>query len=142
MEPSDVRRRVRQVIDQARKRTAAHRAAADQASRAFETFLPKVATPVFKLFASVIKAEGHPFAVYTPAGGLRLASERAADDYIELALDTALEPPTVVARINRGRGSRLITDERPVREGVTIENLTEEDVLDFLLREIAPFLEK
>ena len=142
MEPSDVRRGVRQVIDQARKRTAARRAAADQASRAFESFLPNVATPVFKLFASVIKAEGYPFAVHTPGGGLRLASERAADDYIELALDTTLEPPTVVARVNRGRGSRLITDERPVREGATIESLTEKDVLEFLLREIAPFLEK
>ena len=142
MEPSDVCRRVRQVIDQARKRTTARRMAADQASRAFESFLPNVATPVFKLFASVIKAEGYPFAVHTPAGGLRLASERKADDYIELALETALDPPAVVARINRGRGSRIITDERPVREGAAIDSLTEEDVLAFLLREIAPFLEK
>jgi hypothetical protein len=142
MEPSDVRRRVRQVIDRARKRSAAHRTAADQAARAFEAFIPKVATPVFRLVAAVLKAEGYPFSVYTPAGGLRLASDRSADDYIELAFDATLDLPTVVARINRGRGSRLITDERPMREGVAVDALSEEDVLEFLRREIEPFLEK
>jgi len=142
MEPSDVRRRVRQAIDQARKRSAARRAAADRAAREYESFIPNVATPVFRLFASVVKAEGYPFAVFTPAGGLRLASERSAEDFIELALDAGLDPPAVVGRVNRGRGSRIITDERPVREGVAVQALSEDDVLEFLLREIVPLLER
>jgi hypothetical protein len=142
MEISDVRRRVRQMLDQARRASAERRVRADAAAQAYEGFLSKVATPVFRMFATAIKAEGRAFAVFTPAGGLRLASERSADDFIELSLDTSSDPPAVVARINRGRGSRLLTVERSIRDGATVESLTEEDVLEFLLREIEPFVER
>jgi hypothetical protein len=142
MEISDVRRRVRHTLERARRASAERRARVDAAARAYESFLSKVATPVFRMFATAIKAEGHAFVVFTPAGGLRLASERSADDYIELLLDTESDPPGVAARINRGRGSRLLTAERPVRESAAVENLTEEDVLEFLLREIGPFVER
>jgi hypothetical protein len=142
MEISDVRRRVRQMLDRARRASAERRVRADAAARAYEAFLSGVATPVFRMFATAIKAEGHAFAVFTPAGGLRLASERSADDFIELALESASDPPAVVARINRGRGSRLLTTERAIRDGAAVESLTEEDVLEFLLREIEPFVER
>jgi len=114
----------------------------DAAAKAYESFLSTIATPVFRMFATAIKAEGHAFAVFTPAGGLRLSSERSPDDYIELLLDTESDPPGVAARINRGRGSHLLTAERPIRDGAAVESLTEEDVLEFLLREIEPFVER
>ena len=107
MEIPDVRRRVRQMLERARRASAERRARVDAAARAYESFLSRVATPVFRMFATAIRAEGHAFAVFTPAGGLRLASERSADDYIELLIDTESDPPTVAARINRGRGGRL-----------------------------------
>src|SRR5512139_394003 len=109
MEIPDVRRRVRQMLERARRASAERRARVDAAARAYESFLSRVATPVFRMFATAIRAEGHAFAVFTPAGGLRLASERSADDYIELLIDTESDPPTVAARINRGRGGRLLT---------------------------------
>jgi hypothetical protein len=142
MEISDVRRRVRQTLERARRASAEHRARVDAAARAYESFLSNIATPVFRMFATAIKAEGHAFVVFTPAGSLRLASERSAEDYIELLLDTESDPPVVAARINRGRGSHLLTAERPIREGAAVESLTEEDVLEFLLKEIEPFVER
>jgi hypothetical protein len=73
---------------------------------------------------------------------VRLASERSADDFVELALDTTRQPIEVVGRVSHGRGSRLITDERPIREGAAVADLTEEDVLRFLLASITPFVER
>ncbi|RPJ85733.1 MAG: hypothetical protein EHM13_00230 [Acidobacteria bacterium] len=142
MEISDIRRRLRQTIETARRRATERRVRVDAASRAWEPFLVNKATPVLRMFANALKAEGHPFQVFTPAGGLRLMSERSSDDFIELALDTAADPPAVVGRVNRGRGSRLITTERAIRADTPVESLTEEDVLAFLLDEIAAFLER
>lgn len=130
------------MIDQARRRHAERRARSDAAASAYDSFLLEVATPVFRMFASILKAEGYPFTVFTPAGGLRLASERSADDYVELSLDSTVDPPAVMGKINRGRGSRLVTDERPVKPGVAIADLTEQDTLEFLLEAFEPFLER
>ncbi len=130
------------MIDQARRRHAERRVRSDAAATAYETFLLEVATPIFRMVASIVKAEGHSFTVFTPGSGLRLASERSADDYVELSLDTTVDPPTVMGKINRGRGNRLVTDERPVKDGVAIGDLTEQDVLDFLLQAFEPFLER
>jgi hypothetical protein len=140
MEVSDVRRRLVHTISRAKHAAAERRARADAAARAYEGFLEKVATPVFRLFATALRAEGHPFAVHTPAGGLRLAADRAGEDFIELALDTTIDPPAVIARVSRGRGHRVISTERPVRDDTAIDRLTEDDVLEFLLGEIVPFV--
>jgi hypothetical protein len=142
MEISDVRRRLRQTIEAARRRAAERRARTDAASRAWDPFLTDTAIPVFRMFANALKVEGHSFLVFTPAGGLRLMSERSSDDFIELALDTDADPPAVVGRVNRGRGSRLITAERALAGGAPVEALKEEDVLAFLLEEIAAFIER
>jgi hypothetical protein len=140
MEISDVRRSLRQRIEQARRATAERRARADAAARVYEAFLTDVATPVFQMFANALRVEGYPFKLFTPAGGLRLMSDRSSDDFIELALDTTTDPPVVLARINRGRGSRLVTSERPIRPDAAIDEITDQDVLQFLLNEIEPFV--
>ncbi len=140
MEVSDVRKRLKQSIDRSKREGVERRARADAAARAYEQFLESVATPVFRLFATALKAEGHPFAVHSPAGGLRLASERSAEDYIELALDQAVDPPTAIARVSRARGHRVVSTEREIRAATPIERLSEEDVLEFLLSEIVAFV--
>jgi hypothetical protein len=80
--------------------------------------------------------------VFTPAASVRLASERSHEEFIELALDDASDPPTVVGRTSRGRGRRMISSERPVRDGIAIADLTEEDVLAFLLAEITSLIDR
>ena len=140
IETSELRRRLRTAIEQARSNAAARRARRDAAARDYERFLSAIAIPAVQQFANVLSAEGHHFSVATPAGSVRLASATANEDYIEIALDTAEDPPEVVGRTNRGRGRRMISTERAVRERTAIAELNEEDVLAFLLAEIVAFV--
>jgi dipeptidyl aminopeptidase/acylaminoacyl peptidase len=140
IETSELRRRLRTAIEQARSNAAARRARSDAAARDYETFLSRVAIPVVQQFANVLSAEGHHFNVATPAGSVRLTSAAANEDFIETTLDTTEDPPEVVGRTSRGRGRRLISSERAVRERTAVAELNEEDVLAFLLTEIVPFV--
>ncbi len=140
MEISEIRKRVLQAIDQSRRAAAERRARSDAATAAYERFLAEVATPMFKQLAAVLKAEGYQFQVFTPAGGLRLASDRSPEDFIELRLDVSGQSPVVLGHVNRGRGSRIVSSERPI--GVGVAELTEHDVLEFLIQEIQPFVER
>jgi hypothetical protein len=142
MEIADIRRRLRGAIEKGRENAAARRSRTDEAQRSYVRFLESVATPLFRQFANALQAEGYVFRVFTPAGGLRLSSERSTQDFIELALDTAGDPPAVVVRTSRGRGSRVQVTESPLREDRRIDELTEDDVLDALVREIPPFVDR
>jgi hypothetical protein len=140
IETSELRRRLRSAIEQARANAAARRARADAAAHDYERFLSSIAVPVVQQFANVLSAEGHHFKVGTPAGSVRLTSAATNEDYIEIVLDTLEDPPEVVGRTSRGRGRRMIASERPVRERTAVDELNEEDVLAFLLTEIVPFV--
>jgi hypothetical protein len=141
METSEVRRRLTETIDRAKRSAAARRARADAASRAYGAFLEEVATPLFRQLANALKAAGYPYGVFTPGGSVRLMSDRSADDYIELSLDTSGERPVVLARVRRARGSRVIEHETAVNAG-PIETVTDELLLEFVLKELEPFVEK
>lgn len=142
VEISEVRRRVRAAIDTARKGAQERRLRTDQAARDYETFLHDRAVPVCHTVAAALTAEGRRFKVFTPAGTVRLASETSGEDFLEIALDDGVDPPAVVGRVSRGRGRRMISSERPLAEGGQIAQLTEEDVLAFLVSEIVPFVER
>jgi hypothetical protein len=142
MDIADVRRRLRGAIEQARRDAAERRARVDAAERDYETFLRDRAIPVFHDVANALGGEGHGFKVVTPARSVKLESERSRDDFIELELDADHDPPQVIGRSSRGRGRRMITSERPVRDGAAVGELTEEDVLAFLVAEIVPLVER
>jgi hypothetical protein len=142
MEVSEVRRRLRAAIEKARETAAERRTRSDQAARDYETFLTERAVPVFHQFAAALTGEGHPFKVFTPAGAVRLASDRSPEEFIELSLDTTVDPPEVLARISHGRGRRALTSERPVAGRTQIAFLSEEHVLDLLLEEAPAFLQR
>jgi hypothetical protein len=127
-------------IERARDRAKARRQLTAEAERAYEEFLEHTAVPVARMVANVLKAEGLTFTVFTPSGGLRLASDRGRDDYIELALDLSSDRPQVVGRISYVRGSRTLAEERPVRPGVGPAELTEDDILEFLVDSLEPWL--
>jgi hypothetical protein len=136
MDIPEVRRRVRAAIEQARRDAGARRERVDVASRAYDEFLVSRAIPAFNLIASALVAEGHRFKVLTPAGSVRLTAEGAPDDFIELTFDPSEDPPLVLGRANVGRGRRSVTSERPVREGTDVQNLTDEDVVNFVTSEL------
>jgi hypothetical protein len=140
MEVSEVRRRLLAALEAARKTAQERRGRSDQAAREYEVFLRDRVVPIFHTVAAALVAEGHRFKLFTPADAVRLASESRPEDFIEIILDPASDPPVVMGRINRGRGRRLVTSERPVKEGMSIAELTEDDVLSFVVEEIGPFV--
>jgi hypothetical protein len=142
MEVSEVRRRLRAAIDKARQGAAERRARNDAAARDYETFLAQRAVPIFHQVAAALTAEGHLFKVFTPASSVRLTSERSPEEFIDLVLDDTSDPPTVVGRTTRGRGRRMISSERALQGGAPIADLTEEDVLTFVLEEIVGLVER
>ena len=140
MEVSHVRKRLQGAIAASKQQAQERRQAAAEAERAYDAFLQQIATPVARHVATALKAEGLPFTVSTPGGGLRLAYDRGRDDLIEIFLDAAIHPPQVMGRISHTRGSRTVDEERPLKEGVAPDAITEDDVLEFLLAALEPWL--
>jgi hypothetical protein len=140
MESSTVRNRLNVIIDAAKRASAGRRTRNDEAARSYERFL-EFAVPLIKQVAQALKVSAYPFTVFTPGGGVKLMSDKSPEDYIELSLDTSGEHPAVIGRTSRSRGRRVIESERPIAEK-PIAELTEEDLLEFVLKEIAPFVER
>ena len=139
MEISDIKRRVVETIERARRQSAERRTRHDEAAREYETFLEQMAIPVFKQVSNVLRAEGFLFTVFTPGGSVRLMSDRSTEDYIELVLDTSGDEPVVSGHTGRSRGRRVVESERPIGPPAT---LTENDVLSFVLKALAPLVER
>jgi hypothetical protein len=139
MEISLVRKRLTETIERAKKQAAERRGRSDQASRDFEVFLHKIAVPLFRQVANALKADGYAFTVFTPSDSVRLMSDRATDDFIELTLDAGGDAPRVMGRVSRTHGRRVIDDERAVGAP---DALTEDQLLDFLLKELEAFVER
>jgi hypothetical protein len=135
-----IRKRVRAEIDKARHDQAERRTRIAEATRAYEAFLQNAAIPVFRMFANILKAEGYPFEVATPAGGVRLQSERHRDDAVEIELDTTADPPQPLVTITRNRGSRVVQSDRSIKWNTPLEQLTEDDVIEMVLEELRPWL--
>lgn len=141
METAAVRNRLRLAVDRAKRAAAERRVRADEAARAFASFLDRVAVPLVRQIANVLRAEAYLFSVSTPSGSVRLTSDKNAEDYVELGLDATVDPPQVVAKISRSRGRNVITSERLVASG-NPETITEEELLEFLSKELEPFVER
>jgi hypothetical protein len=140
MEVSDVRRRLRNLIEQARRRAAERRALVDQASRDYEQFLTAIAIPTLQTVAQALIGEGHRFKLITPGETVRLGAEFAPDDYLEIALDTDREAPAVTLRTSRGRGRRNVQSER-VLDG-SIAAMSDEQLVAIVLEELVPLIER
>ena len=87
-EIADIRKRLRQTIEEAKRAAAERRNRAQIADRKGSEVLAAVVAPLLKAVAAALKAEGYPFRVSTPPGTARLSLESSSDDFIELALDT------------------------------------------------------
>jgi hypothetical protein len=141
METSTVRNRLNLVIENAKRLSAERRTRNDDASRAFERFREIYAVPLFRQIAGALKAGGYPFTVFTPGGSIKLMSDKSAEDYIEISLDLTGDQPVVVGHVSRTRGRRVIESERPIATK-PVSELTEEDLLEYMLKEIGPFVER
>ena len=140
-EISEIQKRVRRTIDRSRRAAEARRARAVSETRAGEQALHRVVAPVFKAVAAALKGEGHLFRVSTPVDAVRMSAEGAGDNFIELVFDTTGDQAALRGRVSRLRGRNLVVEENVVSEGSALGNLSEEDVLEFLLGELGPFVE-
>jgi hypothetical protein len=141
METSTVRQRITHLLERAKRSASERRKRNDEAGREYERFLEQIAIPLFRQIAGALKASSYHFTVFTPGGSVRLMSDKATEDYIELSLDNSGERPMVMGHTSRARGRRVVESERPVAEKA-VGDLTDEDVLEFLLKEIEPFVER
>ena len=141
METSVLRRRLTETIEAARRTAADRRARAEEAARAYSQFLDTIGVPLFRQVANILKASGYSFTVFTPSGAVRLMSDKSSEDYIELSLDSSGDEPMVMGKSSRARGRRVIESERAIAEQ-TVANLTEDHVLNYVLKELEPFVER
>ena len=140
-EVAQIRKRIQKTIELARRESAERRARVHEAQRAFDEFLESRAIPAFRSVAIVLKSEGLAWEVMTPSGEVRLVPDRRRDESIALGFDATAEPPQPVVSITRGRGSRILHAERPVKAGIPASSaLTEDDVVDMLVEELRPWL--
>ena len=139
MEISDVRKRILATIERSKQRAAERRARADDAAKAYSTFIDTIGVPMFRQVANVLKAEGYPFGVFTPAGSVKLVSDRHPQDSIEILFDASGDRPLVMGHTTRGRGGRVVESEQPVGDPAA---LSETDVLEFLAKELEPFVDR
>lgn len=136
MDVSELRKQILHALDRARKDAADRRRSVDDAGAAYERFLEVIAGPLFKQAATVLRGEGHDFTVHTPAGSVRVVSDRSPQDFIELELEAEPAPPHVVGRTSLARGRKNpVVEEHPLAAKPVAE-LTEQDVSAFLVAEI------
>lgn len=136
-----LRKRVQKALERARRDAADRRAQVNEARTAYDAFLESRAIPAFRAMAVVLKAEGLAWDVMTPSGEVRLVPDRRRDESIVLSFDATADPPQALVSITRGRGSRMLNAEREVKPGTrSIAALTEDDVLEMLIEELAPWL--
>ena len=73
---AEVRKRLIHTIERVKHDAVMRRQETDKASADYERFLELVATPVFRHFSQALRSVGQNFQLFTPAGSVRLASER------------------------------------------------------------------
>jgi hypothetical protein len=140
---SDLRKGILRALEEARKDVSDRRRLRDDAAVAYEKFVEHVAAPLMRQAADVLRAEKHDVTVQTPGGSVRLVSDRSAQDFIELELDTTGPSPQVVGRTSLARGRKgVVVEERPIAPGKAIDQITESDVAKFLLTEIQRLVTK
>lgn len=138
---AQIRKRLQKAIEQERREAAERRVRVHEAQRVYEEFLENRAIPAFRAVAIVLKSEGLSWEVMTPSGEVRLVPDRRRDESIALAFDPTADPPQPMVSITRGRGSRTVHAERPVKAGTPSSSaLTEDDVVEMLLEELRPWL--
>jgi hypothetical protein len=144
MEASVVRKAVLTLLNHVKRspadRRENRRVRTDQATREYEVFLERIAVPLFKQVAGVLRAEGYPFDVFTPAGSVRMVSGRSAEEYLEVALDTTGVGPKLLGRVSHLRSGDVMQTELVLNATTDINALTAEDLLGFVLAELEPFV--
>lgn len=143
MDTGELRRQIYLAIERTKRESAERRAATDRAAAAYSTFLADIAVPFVRQVVTILRADNHLVTAFTPAGSARVASDRAAEDFVEIALDESGAAPHVVIRtsVHRGRAG-VIASEQHVAPMKAIDQLTDQDLADAFIPELLTLLIK
>jgi hypothetical protein len=118
---------------------AERRASGDTARQQFARLLDTTIVPLLKQTADILRAEGTLCRLHTPSDTAQLAFDRSPEDFIEFMLDTAT-PPHVIGRSSARRKGGTIVEDRIVGVGREVDEITDEDVVAYLLPELRKIL--
>lgn len=143
METGELRRQINLALERSKRESVERRAANDRAAEAYATFLADIAVPFVRQVVSILRADKHAVTAFTPAGSARVSSDRAAEDFVEIALDESGDAPHVVVRtsVQRGRAG-VIASAREVAPRKSIASLTDQDLADVFVPELLALLVK
>jgi hypothetical protein len=134
MEVAELRRQILREIESAQAKTIERRKTGDAAHSAYAKFIVEVAGPLVVQTVQILRAERLPFQAQTPADSARIASDTSADDFIEFVLDTSVRPPRVLGRSSLAVSRHnVVVEEVPIAPGTPIAELTDSDLLPFLI---------
>ena len=142
MDVAELRKRITRELDRpagGERAGADRRASADSARVQFNRLLNGTIAPMLIQTASILKAEGELCQVHTPSDTARIAFDSSHEDFIEFMLDTT-PPAHVVGRCSVRRKGGTMVEDRIVGVGKSIDEITDEDVLAFLLPELRKIL--
>lgn len=141
MDVAALRKRILRELDRPGTVTSAadRRASGDTARQQFSRLLDTTIVPLLKQTADILKAEGTLCRVHTPSDHAQLAFDRSPEDFVEIMLDTAL-PPHVIGRSSVRRKGGTLVEDRIVGVGKEIDEITDEDVVSYLLPELRKIL--
>ena len=142
MDVAELRKRILRELDRpagGERSGGDRRASADSARVQFNRLLNGTIAPLLIQTASILKAEGELCQVHTPSDTARIAFDSSHEDFIEFMLDTA-PPAHVIGRGSVRRKGGTMVEDRIVGVGKSIEEITDEDVLAFLLPELRKIL--
>ena len=139
-EVAQVRQRVLSMVERARQDAAARRTRAATDEVQARRFIQETATPLVQQVLSVLKVEGFSCRLSTPAGSVRVMFEQHHENFIDLAVDTSQDPVAITTLVSHLHGKHVSTTERPLADGVELDQLTDEHVLAFLLSVLPIFV--
>ena len=141
LENSEIRRQIRLMIAESKRGAEERRARAESEVRVGKRLLRTVVVPMFKTVAEALRIEGYAFRVSTPVDSVRISVESAGENFIEMIFDSAHDQLALRGRVSRLRGRQLVVDERIISAGLELSLLEDEQVLEFLLSELQPFVD-
>ncbi len=110
------------------------RQSGDAAHSAYAKFIADVAGPLVVQTVQILRAERLPYQAQTPADSVRIASDASADDFVEFVLDSSVRPPRVLGRSSVAVSRHnVVVEEVPIAPGTPIGELTDADLLPFLI---------
>ena len=142
MDSGEIGRRLRRTLVDAKAKAVERLEQTAVADVEGQQAMRRIVIPVMKTIVSVLSAEGYRCSVSTPHESARLSFASPRDAYMVVGVNTAYDRPTLIGRTGRTRGSRVLSNEYVIVSHPAIGQLTEEDLVTFVQRELLLVIER